>query len=133
MTIETLTHRERLLRTLRRQPVDRLPDYEFGAWRQTLARWQNEGLELKAADAESSDEIISHTFATDEADFGPGLGVRFFLWPPFDQEILEERDGHQVFVDEFGALAAIAQRLQTFTPPVAQPARWIRIHPKIIL
>ncbi len=104
MAVETLTHRERLLNTLRCQPTDRLPDYEFGAWRQTLARWQREGLELKAANAESSDEIISHTFATDEAEFGPGLDVKFFLWPPFTQEILEERDGHQIFIDEFGAL-----------------------------
>lgn len=35
-------------------------------------------------------------------------------------------------LDESGDLVAIAQRLQTFLSPVAQPAQWVRIHPKII-
>ena len=42
---ENLTHRERLLRTLRREPVDRLPDYEFSVWPATIERWRGEGLE----------------------------------------------------------------------------------------
>ena len=37
--VETLTHRERMLRTLRFEPVDRVPDLEFGAWDQTIAAW----------------------------------------------------------------------------------------------
>ena len=104
MAVDTLTHRERLLRTLRRQPVDRIPDYEFGAWQQTLVRWKNEGLELKAPNADSSDEVIAHTFATDEAEFGPQPAVRFFLWPAFEKEVVEERGDHQIVMDEFGAL-----------------------------
>ncbi len=32
---------------------------------------------------------------------------------------------------EDGELVAIAERLQTFVSPVAQPVRWIRIHPRI--
>lgn len=35
-------------------------------------------------------------------------------------------------LDESGELVAVAQRLQTFQSPVAQPAQWVRIHPKII-
>jgi tRNA pseudouridine55 synthase len=35
-------------------------------------------------------------------------------------------------VDESGDLIAIADRLQTFASPLAQPAYWVRIHPKII-
>jgi tRNA pseudouridine55 synthase len=35
-------------------------------------------------------------------------------------------------IDESGDLIALAQRLQTFTSPVAQPAQWIRIHPHLI-
>jgi hypothetical protein len=46
MTESSLTHRERLLRTLRRQPVDRVPDYEFRAWVQTIDRWANEGMPI---------------------------------------------------------------------------------------
>lgn len=35
-------------------------------------------------------------------------------------------------LDEKGDLIALAQRLQAFTSPVAQPACWVRIHPHII-
>jgi len=35
-------------------------------------------------------------------------------------------------VDETGDLVAIADRLQTFASPIAQPAHWVRIHPRII-
>jgi tRNA pseudouridine55 synthase len=35
-------------------------------------------------------------------------------------------------VDESGHLLALAERMQTFTSPVAQPAQWVRIHPRII-
>jgi tRNA pseudouridine55 synthase len=35
-------------------------------------------------------------------------------------------------VDESGDLVAIAQRLQTFTSPMAQPAQWVRLHPRVI-
>jgi len=37
-----MTHGERLLATLRFQPVDRVPDFEFGAWEQTIMRWYRE-------------------------------------------------------------------------------------------
>jgi tRNA pseudouridine55 synthase len=35
-------------------------------------------------------------------------------------------------LDESGHLIALARRLETFSSPVAQPAQWIRIHPRII-
>ncbi len=34
-------------------------------------------------------------------------------------------------MDAAGELVAIAQRIQTFVSPVAQPARWVRVHPRI--
>lgn len=35
-------------------------------------------------------------------------------------------------IDESGELIALAKRIQAFTPPVPQPARWVRIHPRLI-
>lgn len=35
-------------------------------------------------------------------------------------------------LDDSGNLVALADRIQVFTPPVEQPARWIRIHPRLI-
>lgn len=40
--------------------------------------------------------------------------------------------GEYRILDEAGKLVAIAQRLQTFASPVAQPAHWVRVHPHII-
>jgi tRNA pseudouridine55 synthase len=34
-------------------------------------------------------------------------------------------------IDDSGELIAIAKRIQTFDSPVAQPVRWIRIHPQL--
>lgn len=34
-------------------------------------------------------------------------------------------------LDESGELVALARRVQTFVSPVAQPVRWVRIHPRI--
>jgi tRNA pseudouridine55 synthase len=36
-------------------------------------------------------------------------------------------------LDESGDLIALARRVQTFVSPVAQPVRWIRIHPRVNL
>ena len=67
-----MTHRERLLGTLRFQTVDRVPDYEFGAWVQTIERWHEEGLPEQHSDNLSA---ISEYFCTDELETGrpPGL------------------------------------------------------------
>jgi tRNA pseudouridine55 synthase len=34
-------------------------------------------------------------------------------------------------LDASGDLVALAKRIQTFTPPVPQPAHWVRIHPHL--
>ena len=39
-----LTFRERFLRVFKYEPVDRVPDVEFGYWKETLRRWHKEGL-----------------------------------------------------------------------------------------
>jgi tRNA pseudouridine55 synthase len=40
--------------------------------------------------------------------------------------------GEYRLVDESGNLVALAQRLQTFASPMAQPVHWVRVHPRII-
>ena len=39
-----LSHRERFLRVFNFKDVDRVPDYEFGFWGDTIKRWHKEGL-----------------------------------------------------------------------------------------
>lgn len=39
-----MTDRERFLNVMNFQSVDRVPNYELGAWPQTVDRWHGEGL-----------------------------------------------------------------------------------------
>ena len=34
-------------------------------------------------------------------------------------------------IDESGEMVALAKRIQAFTPPLSQPARWVRVHPHL--
>jgi tRNA pseudouridine55 synthase len=36
-------------------------------------------------------------------------------------------------LDTFGELIALAQKIQSFSLPIPQPARWVRVHPRITL
>jgi len=94
-----VTHRERLLRTLRFQPVDRVPDYEFGAWEQTIARWHKEGL---PEDYTGVWEAIPEYFHTDKGWLDLGLNVG--LLPGFERKVLEEKGDHIIIQDGNGAI-----------------------------
>jgi hypothetical protein len=97
-----MTHRERLLATLRYQPVDRVPDYEFGAWQQTIERWEKEGLPKGLGGVWES---IATYFHTDEVEFGPQPEVNIGLQPGFEYRVLEEKGDHIIVQDGDGAIA----------------------------
>jgi uroporphyrinogen decarboxylase len=100
--VETLTHRQRLQRTLRFQPVDRVPDLEFGAWIQTVDRWKQEGMDTYTVTEWGP---IERYFGTDDQEYGPGLGINVGLLPGFDWQVVEERGQHRVIRDSDGALS----------------------------
>jgi uroporphyrinogen decarboxylase len=103
---EQLTHRERLLRTLRRQPVDRVPDYEFRAWTQTIDRWRDEGMDVPSlAGMGNQPGYLEPYFGTDDAEFGPGLSINVRLLPAFEPQVIEERGENWVIQDGDGALS----------------------------
>ena len=93
-----MTHRERLLRTLRGEPVDRVPDYEFGAWAQTIARWHKEGMPQEY-------DSIDRFFHTDNTEYGPSPHVHIGLLPGFEYKVLEEKGDHIIVQDGDGAIA----------------------------
>ena len=105
MSYDTLTHRRRLMRTLQREPIDRLPDLEFGAWTQTIDRWASEGLDTSLLTGLGAPQnYLEHYFRTDDAEYGPALDVRVGIYPPFEEEILEIRGDHQLVRDKDGAM-----------------------------
>jgi len=91
-----MTDKERFLRTMRYQPVDRRPLHLVGPWSFTLDRWHREGL-------------------PEGVDLNEFLGVRplkvnniscqTWLHPPFEQRVLREDDEFIYRQDDYGRTA----------------------------
>ena len=99
-----MTHRERLLRTLRFESVDRGVDYEFGAWEQTITRWHKEGLPEKFTGFWGKENAINQYFKTDDIEYGPGPEVNVGLLPGFEFKVIEEKGDHLIARDGNGAI-----------------------------
>ncbi|MCX7015927.1 MAG: hypothetical protein NTW86_25790 [Candidatus Sumerlaeota bacterium] len=89
--------RERFLAVMDYKPVDRVPNWEAGAWAQTRERWAAEGLDGR--------KFHWNWFKGEEA---LGMDPREFIpfhshmVPPFPQEILEEDERTVVIRDTGG-------------------------------
>lgn len=132
--METLNHRQRLYHTLRHQPVDRLPDYEFGAWVQTYDRWAQEGMDVASCKGLGRDvHYLEHYFHTDDAGYGPGLAVNVGMLPLFDELVIEDRGETEIIQDKDGATAErIKEKLGASIPryiryAIQNRADWERI------
>jgi uroporphyrinogen decarboxylase len=77
-----MTPRQRLLATLRYQPVDRAPFRGFGIWPETEERWKREGYDPAQPPFHQADSWVWH-------------GGWFFPNPPFAPEVVSE-DEHTI-------------------------------------
>jgi uroporphyrinogen decarboxylase len=84
-----MTERERFIKTMTFQPVDRVPNHELGYWPQAYDRWLTEGL---PPDAFKMNWFEGEDFLhLDRREFVP---VNLGMIPGFDYEVLEETDRH---------------------------------------
>ncbi len=96
--MNTMTHRERFLRTLNYEPVDRRPLYLAGPWHDTLVRWRKEGLPADVTDVH--DYLGVKSFGYRMTNITPVAG----LYPPFKERVLRE-EGEFVFkIDGYGRI-----------------------------
>ncbi|MGB4716092.1 MAG: hypothetical protein WBH42_01710, partial [Bacillota bacterium] len=85
-----LTHRERFLRQMHFQTIDRGVHWEFGYWDQTIERWHKEGLPQEITQGEGRGSV--------EAFFGVdprfSVPIQIGLDPPFSGSIkvLEDKE-----------------------------------------
>ena len=92
-----LTNRERFVRLMRGEPVDRAPFFSiFGPWPAALERWKTEGL-AEDATWETVMGIVGF-----EGHRGFQLPVNGFMCPAFEPQVLEEDDRQRVIIDHFG-------------------------------
>ena len=118
-----LTNRERYVRLMRGEPVDRAPFFSiFGPWGATIDRWKTEGLSRDAT-WETIARIVGF-----EGHRGYQLPVNGFLWPAFEPRVLSESAEKRVIVDHFGVVQEERKdqgSMPTFLSfPVANRADW---------
>ena len=89
-----MTGRERFLRTARFEKTDRIPNYELGAWPQTIERWKAEGLPFGIEKSWFSGEPL---LGLDP--FLASADIDILPLPRFQREILEETDRYVIARD----------------------------------
>ena len=90
-----MNHRERFLRTFEFKDVDRVPDYEFGYWDETIDRWHREGLPLE----KKTNRDIELYLGLEGWDCIEMLPIRTGLWPVLPERIIKE-EGDRAIVDD---------------------------------
>jgi uroporphyrinogen-III decarboxylase len=87
-----MNDRERFLRTMTYQDVDRVPFWDFGFWDETLTAWHDQGL--------PEDVWLDSYFGMDRQweHFPINLG----MIPAFDEVVIEDRGISEVVVDSLG-------------------------------
>jgi uroporphyrinogen decarboxylase len=98
--VTALTHRERFLRTMHFEPVDHVPDEEFGYWDNTLTLWHEQGLPREIDNLWKADVYFG---------FAPRgwVGVHQGLLPGFERQVLDDTGEHVLIRDEHGATCEI--------------------------
>ncbi|MGQ9515422.1 MAG: uroporphyrinogen decarboxylase family protein [Thermoproteota archaeon] len=95
-----MNHRERFLRTFHFKEVDRVPDYEFGYWAETIQRWHKEGLPQEI-DSNRDVELYFKLEGFDCAEFIP---IRTGFWPDLPGRIVKETDDSMILEDGMGGI-----------------------------
>ncbi len=92
-----MNHLERFLAVMEYKPVDRVPNWELGAWPQTCDRWEQEGLDPTT---------LHWQWFPGEVELG--MDPREFIFfrgemiPPFEEQVLQEDERTVTFRDRLG-------------------------------
>ena len=84
-----MNERERYLATMRYQPRDRCPIWDFGFWDETLVRWHAQGL----PDDVNDNWKAARFFGMDDFDIGWRLNLG--LMPAFESKVVKETDQYR--------------------------------------
>jgi uroporphyrinogen decarboxylase len=106
-----VNQRERFLRVFQFREVDRVPDFEFGYWRETIDRWHGEGLPLAKRDHRDIERFLG----LEGWESVEQLPVRTGLWPTLPERILEEHEGRAIVDDGMGG--KYLRTTETSSPP----------------
>ena len=102
--------RERFLACMNYQPVDRTPWWELWYWRETIERWQDEGL--------PADVYLEEYFGVDRREHA---GVNLGLLPSFRVETVEDTPEYRIYRDGSGVIRQEFKEKGDLTMP-----KWLR-------
>jgi uroporphyrinogen decarboxylase len=121
-----LNNRERMIRTVLGQDVDRLPQYLWVPWGETVQRWRTEGYPQE-------DTNFLAYFGLD-AGFSE-LAVNLGYYPEFETKVLEDKGGTKIIQDRSGSILefmadhpAIPKILK---PVVSDPESWEKLKARL--
>lgn len=105
-----MNHRERFRALMRYEPIDRMPLYYFGTWRETKERWAREGLE----GVEVADRSIGPQLPEMDPDWEEGMWDTHGLVnvnPISDEpsQTLEETNDYRVVRTSLGAVSKVGK------------------------
>jgi uroporphyrinogen decarboxylase len=117
-----MTLRERFRRVMFFQRVDRLPNFEFGYWAETLPAWHEQGLPK-----EIDDEWKAYEYFGIEG--WQSMGGNWGLLPEFEYKVIREDEEHLVYLERDGSICEINKKGFKSIPhylefPVKDRATW---------
>lgn len=98
-----MTLRERFQRAMHYQRVDKLPNFEFGYWEETLRRWRGEGLPEWVVDEASAYDY----FGIESWVVAP---INSYIKPICAEEVLEETAERVITRDVLGIVSEINKK-----------------------
>ncbi|HUS45473.1 MAG TPA: uroporphyrinogen decarboxylase family protein [Phycisphaerae bacterium] len=107
-----MNDRERFLATMRYEPRDRCPVWDFGFWDELLKEWHGEGL----PDDVTNNEAAPRFFGMD--DFDSGCGVALDLLPGFEPEVVKETEEYRWYRRSDGVVERWHKHSVTIPEPV---------------
>jgi hypothetical protein len=116
---------------MRFEPVDRIPLMEMGVWPETLERWHHEGLPAWVRELRHLEDYLQ----LDRSFNLNWLAIQGEVYPPFEPEVLDDREEDQVVRDENGVVCRQRKHHKTIPQflrfPVANEADYDRLRPRL--
>ena len=120
----TLTDRERFVRQMHHQPVDRCFNMEFGYWKENFETWK-----LFTDNGITNNEDADIFFAFDTIK---SVGGNLWMHPAFEQREVEDRGDTRILMNSDGLLAEVPKDAHETIPhflesSVKTPDDWTRV------
>jgi uroporphyrinogen decarboxylase len=105
-----MTPKERFLKILSFEPVDRIPLMDFGYWEETIRNWHKEGLPPEVNSTEKVEAYfgLDRGFETNSINYYTNIpqGFLWGIYPPFERTITEETETNITYSGEEGIIVA---------------------------